>query len=43
MSHLTQPVSPAQHIYETDEDFAHERQYLAEAFIPLVQKCKKVR
>ncbi|GMI46590.1 hypothetical protein TrCOL_g11105 [Triparma columacea] len=31
-----------EHIYETDEDFASERQYLAEAFIPLVQKCKRL-
>lgn len=31
-----------EHIYETDEDFASERQYLAEAFIPLVQKCKSL-
>ena len=30
------------HIYETEEDFKQERQYLAEAFIPLVEKCKKV-
>ena len=31
-----------EHIYETDEDFASERQYLTEAFIPLVQKCKRL-
>ncbi|GMH89998.1 hypothetical protein TL16_g11633, partial [Triparma laevis f. inornata] len=30
------------HIYETEEDFMRERQYLAEAFIPLVEKCKKL-
>jgi len=30
------------HIYETESDFTSERQYLAEAFIPLVDKCKEL-
>jgi (E)-4-hydroxy-3-methylbut-2-enyl-diphosphate synthase len=29
-----------EHIYETEEDYAKERQYLVEAMHPLVEKCK---
>mmetsp|Transcript_12578 Transcript_12578/g.25128 ORF Transcript_12578/g.25128 Transcript_12578/m.25128 type:complete len:768 (-) Transcript_12578:77-2380(-) len=28
------------HLYETEEDYTNERSYLAEAFIPLVEKCR---
>jgi (E)-4-hydroxy-3-methylbut-2-enyl-diphosphate synthase len=30
------------HVYETDEDYYSERQYLAEALIPLLEKCKEL-
>mmetsp|Transcript_26439 Transcript_26439/g.36368 ORF Transcript_26439/g.36368 Transcript_26439/m.36368 type:complete len:629 (-) Transcript_26439:305-2191(-) len=29
-------------IYETDEDYTSEREYLVEAFVPLVEKCKEL-
>ena len=30
------------HIYETEEDYIKEREYLMEAMLPLVQKCKEL-
>merc|ERR1719199_875598 len=29
-------------IYETEEDYISEREYLVESFVPLVQKCKEL-
>ena len=29
-----------EHVYETEEDFTQEREYLTEAFTPLVEKCR---
>jgi len=29
-----------EHVYETEEDFARERDYLVESFTPLVEKCR---
>lgn len=29
-----------EHVYETEEDFTREREYLTEAFTPLVEKCR---
>jgi (E)-4-hydroxy-3-methylbut-2-enyl-diphosphate synthase len=31
-----------EHIYETEEDYFSEREYLVEAMLPLVQKCKEL-
>jgi (E)-4-hydroxy-3-methylbut-2-enyl-diphosphate synthase len=30
------------HIYETEDDYVQEREYLMEAMLPLVQKCKEL-
>jgi (E)-4-hydroxy-3-methylbut-2-enyl-diphosphate synthase len=31
-----------EHVYETDDDYFQEREYLVEAMLPLVQKCKEL-
>lgn len=31
-----------EHVYETEEDYFQEREYLVEAMIPLVEKCKEL-
>eukprot|EP00542_Grammatophora_oceanica_P018425 CAMPEP_0194032052 /NCGR_PEP_ID=MMETSP0009_2-20130614/5082_1 /TAXON_ID=210454 /ORGANISM="Grammatophora oceanica, Strain CCMP 410" /LENGTH=651 /DNA_ID=CAMNT_0038672373 /DNA_START=283 /DNA_END=2238 /DNA_ORIENTATION=+ len=31
-----------EHVYETEDDYVKERGYLADAMIPLVQKCKEL-
>jgi (E)-4-hydroxy-3-methylbut-2-enyl-diphosphate synthase len=31
-----------EHVYETEEDYVQEREYLVEAMIPLVEKCREL-